>query len=157
MKHFARISLLFLLISGISVSAQKYRCFIQMTNYSGEGAYIVASVVDAKGNYRKTLAVLGPEKKWYKNLKEWNKAQKVKPEQLSAITGASVSGGDRAVKTFDIPDSWLNKGYRLRFETAVEDREYHAIDAEIPLATEGISTKTEGKGYIRYVKLSRIQ
>ncbi|RZK67235.1 MAG: DUF2271 domain-containing protein, partial [Pedobacter sp.] len=47
-----------------------------------------------------------------------------------------------------------NKGYKLRFETAVEDNKYYVKDAEIPLTTEGLAAKTEGTGYIRYVRLS---
>ena len=51
----------------------KYKCMIQMTNYMGEGAYIVISLINAKNAYEKTLYVLGPDKKWYNTLKEWNK------------------------------------------------------------------------------------
>ena len=51
----------------------------------------------------------------------------------------------------------MNKGYKLRFETAVEDDMYNLKDVEIPLTTEGILTKTEGKGYIRYVKLNKVK
>ena len=49
-----------------------------------------------------------------------------------------------------------NKGYKLRFESAVEDQKYHVTDVEVPLTTESLADKTEGKGYIRYVRLSKI-
>lgn len=132
----------------------KYKCMLQMTNYMGEGAYIVVSLVDAKGNYEKTLYVMGSNKKWYHDIKEWNKFYKKSPTNISAITGASVTGGDRSVTTFEIDDSKLNKGYTLRFESAVEDKKYIVKDLEVPLTTEGIAAKTEGTGYIRYVRLS---
>ena len=125
-----------------------------MTNYMGEGAYIVVSLLDSKGSYEKTLYVLGSDKKWYKNLAEWHKFYSTKPTNISAITGASVTGGDRSVTVLEIEDSKINTGYKLRFETAVEDKKYYEKDLEVPLTTESISGKTEGTGYIRYVRLS---
>lgn len=127
---------------------------VQMTNYVGEGAYIAVSLIDAKGAYEKTLYVMGSDKKWYPDLKEWHKAYKKKPTNISAVTGASVTGGDRSVTVLDIETDKINKGYKLRFETAVEDNKYYLKDIEIPLTTEGLAAKTEGTGYIRYVRLS---
>jgi len=132
----------------------KYKCMIQMTNYMGEGAYIVISLIDPKGAYEKTLYVMGPDKKWYNSLKEWNKFRTKKPANISAITGASVTGGDRSVNTIEIENSKVNSGYKIRFESAVEDKEYHIKDAEIPLTTEALSSKSDGSGFIRYVRFS---
>ncbi|KQC01793.1 DUF2271 domain-containing protein [Pedobacter sp. Hv1] len=132
----------------------KYKCMVQMTNYVGEAAYIVVSLVNPAGAYEKTLYVMGPDKKWYTHIKEWHKFNTKKPANISAITGASVAGGDRSVTTFEIEDSKINAGYKLRFETAVEDKEYHVKDIEIPLTKEGLSGKTEGTNYIRYVRFS---
>ncbi|MFV8371367.1 DUF2271 domain-containing protein [Flavobacterium sp. LB2P74] len=140
----------------ISAQTSKYKCMLQMSNYMGEGAYIVVSVVNAKGEYVKTLYVMGDDKKWYKTLKEWHKFYSKKPENISAKTGASVTGGDRSITTIEIEDAKINKGFKLRFETAVEDHKYYTADLEIPLTTEGIAAKTEGKGYIRYVRLNKI-
>lgn len=133
----------------------KYKCMVQMTNYVGEDAYVVVSLINPKGLYEKTLYVMGPDKKWYTHIKEWHKFNSKKPANISAITGASVAGGDRSVTTFEIEDSKLNAGYKLRFETAVEDKEYHTKDIEVPLTTEGVSSKTEGTNYIRYVRFSQ--
>ncbi len=132
----------------------KYKCMIQMTNYMGEGAYVVISLMDPKGAYEKTLYVMGPDKKWYNTLKEWHKFRTKKPVNISAITGASVTGGDRGVNTIEIENSKINSGYKLRFESAVEDKAYHAKDVEIPLTTESLSAKSDGSGYIRYVRFS---
>jgi hypothetical protein len=132
----------------------KYKCMIQMTNYVGEGAYIVVSLIDPKGGYEKTLRVMGSDKKWYKDVKEWYKSYAKKPTNISAITGASVSGGDRCVTVLEIDDAKLDAGYKIRFETAVEDKEYYVKDLEIPLTKEAISGKTDGTNYIRYVRFS---
>ena len=127
-----------------------------MSNYYGQGAYVVVSLIDPKGAYEKTLYVMGDDKEWYNSIKEWHKFYSKKPTNISAITGASVTGGDRSVTTFELENSKMNKGYKLRFESSVEDQDYHVRDVEIPLTTEGIVTKTEGKGYIRYVKLNKV-
>jgi len=132
----------------------KYKCMIQMTNYLGEGAYIVVSLINKDNAYDKTLYVLGADRKWYKTLKEWDKAYKKKPTNISAVSGASVSGGDRSVVTLEIETPKINAGYKLRFESAVEDKEYHVKDLEMPLTTESLAAKNEGTGYIRYVRFS---
>ena len=149
-------ALICLLSFQASAQTSKYKCMLQMSNYVGEGAYIVVSLINAKGEYEKTLYVMGDDKKWYNTLKEWHKSQTKKPENISAKTGASVTGGDRSMTTIEIDESKINKGYKLRFETAVEDQKYYINDIEIPLTTEGLAAKTEGKGYIRYVRLNKI-
>ncbi len=135
-------------------TVKKYRCMIQMNSYLGEGAYIVVSLVNNDGSYNQTLYVLGDDRKWYPDLKEWHKAYSKKPANISAITGASVTGGDRTVITIEIDDNKINAGYKLRFESAVEKKGYHVTDAEVPLSTEGLGVKTEGTGFIRYVRFS---
>ncbi|WP_242695958.1 DUF2271 domain-containing protein [Desertivirga brevis] len=153
----AAAALLLLLTISTSSFAQKggsskYKCMIQMTNYMGEGAYIVVSLIDSKGAYDKTLYVMGSDKKWYPDLKEWHKAFAKKKQDISAITGASVAGGDRSVHVLEIENAKINTGYKLRFESALEDNKYHIKDVEVPLTTETLSGKSEGTGYIRYVR-----
>ncbi|MGL2993574.1 DUF2271 domain-containing protein [Flavobacterium sp. TSSA_36] len=159
MKSFLKISILILIsLLSFQASAQtnKYKCMLQMSNYMGEGAYVVVSLIDPKGAYEKTLYVMGDDKKWYNTLKEWHKYQSKKKENISAKTGASVTGGDRSMTTIEIEEAKINKGYKLRFETAVEDNKYYVSDVEIPLTTEGLAAKTEGKGYIRYVRFNKL-
>lgn len=128
-----------------------------MTSYEGEAAYVIVSLINPKGGYEKTLSVLGTDKQWYNTLKEWYKFQNKSKEKLSAVTGASVGGGDRAMRTIEIDDSKMNKGYKLRFESAVEEQKYHVSDVEIPLTTTAITERANGKGYIRLVKLNKVQ
>lgn len=156
LKTYLTAALICLLSVQANAQTSKYKCMLQMSNYMGEGAYVVVSLINPKGDYEKTLYVMGDNKKWYKTLKEWHKFYSKKPENISAKTGASVTGGDRSITTLEIEDSKINKGYKLRFETAVEDQKYHTTDIEIPLTTEGIAAKTEGKNYIRYVRLNKI-
>jgi hypothetical protein len=127
---------------------------IQLNNYTGPGAYIVVSLIDKNDQYEKTLYVMGDDKKWYPDLKAWHNAYKKKSTDINAITGASVSGGDRTVVTLNIDNSKMNAGYKIRFESAVEHNPYYQKDAEVSLTTEGLSAKVDGKGYIRYVRFS---
>lgn len=130
---------------------------VQMISYKGEAAYVVISLINPKGGYEKTLGVLGPDKKWYNTLKEWHKFELKAKTQLSTITGASVNGGDRAMRTIEIDDAKLNKGYKLRFESAVEEQKYHVKDVEMAVTPEGLAEKVDGTGYIKFVKLSKVQ
>jgi hypothetical protein len=158
MNNFLKISLLVLSLAFFktkaSAQAAKYKCMIQMTNYMGEGAYIVISLIDSKGQYEKTLYVLGSDKKWYNSLKEWHKYYSKNKSNISAITGASLTGGDRGVSIIELDKSKINAGYKLRFESAVEDQKYNVKDLEVPLTTETLSAKSEGTGFIRYVRFS---
>lgn len=161
MGSILKIALVFTLITcsllgsfAQNTSSKQYKCMLQMTNYAGEEAYIVVSLINPKGAYEKTLYMFAKDKKWYKDLEEWHQFNKKKPANISAITGASVAGGDRTIKVFEIEDSKINKGYKLRFEVAVEDKEYHVKDLEVPLTTANVSGKTDGTGYIRYIRMS---
>lgn len=128
-----------------------------MNTYTGEAAYVVISLINPQGAYEKTLYVLGPDKQWYNTVKEWHKHQTKAKAKISAITGASVAGGDRAVQVIEIDDSKLGKGYKLRFESAVEEQKYHATDVEIPLTTAGLAERVNGNGYIRFVRFNKVQ
>ncbi len=150
------LCLVFVATLSVRSAAQttKYKCLIQMTNYIGDGAYIAISIIDPKGNYEKTLYILGSDKKWYKTLKEWKAFTNKKPANISAITGASVTGGDRSVNVIELENRKINAGYKIRFESAVEDKPYHLKDVEVPLTTDGLGGKHDGTGYIRFVRFA---
>lgn len=154
-KYIVLSTVFILLTNQATAQTSKYKCMLQMSNYVGEGAYIVVSLINPKGQYEKTLYVMGDDKKWYKDLKEWFKFYN-KKKKVDAKTGASVAGGDRSVTIFEIEDSKWNSGYKIRFESAVENQKYHIADAEIELNTTAAMEKVEGKGYIRFVKLSKM-
>ncbi|AVM49404.1 DUF2271 domain-containing protein [Capnocytophaga sp. oral taxon 878] len=158
MKNKLLLLLTLILVAGVAVSfvaqvsTKKYKCLIQLTNYKGEGAYIVASLINPDDKYEQTLQIFGDNPEWYSELTQWWKFHG-KRETIDGITGATISGGERAVKVITLDESKFNKGYKIRFETVVEDDHYYAKDAEIELKTENLNTKIEGKGYIRYVRL----
>ena len=134
-------------------TADKYKCMIQMTNYTGEGAYIVISLINPEGEYVKTLQVQGDDDEWYNTIESWWQYQGKVRADLDAITGATISGGERAVCVIEIESDTFDKGYKLRFESAVEDQEYYEGDVEIELNSETIKGKINGTGFIRYVRM----
>lgn len=158
MKAFIKIIGIFcLLIVTFSLTnsgeVQKYKCMIQMTNYTGEGAYVAATLIKPDGSYEKTLNISGKDAKWYPDLIHWHGFQKKSKQNLDGITGSSITGGQRSVCVLSIDGSKLNKGYKIRFESAVESQVYYKKDLELELKTENINQKIDGTGYIRYVRL----
>lgn len=150
-----------LLVSAISLVAftqapdtLNYKCMIQLTNYEGEGAYLVVSVIDEENNYVETLYVQGDDAEWYRDLSAWWKnLYGIKRPTLDGIVGETVTGGQRKMTILKIPADKIDAGYKLRFESAVEDHEYYVDDVEFDLTTANLASKKEGKGYIRYIRM----
>jgi len=129
------------------------KCMIQMVNYTGEGAYVVISLINPKGDYEETLYVHGQDSEWYSEISEWWKFYGKRRPNIDAISGETIAGGERILNILNIPTDKIDVGYELRFETAVEDQEYYKIDAKINLTTKNIENKIDGTGWIRYVRL----
>ena len=135
-------------------STSNYKCMVQLKNYEGEGAYVVVSVIDKNDKYVKTLQILGDDEKWYSDIQAWwSFFEKAKEPNVDAITGATISGGERSIFTFQLTENDLKAGNKLRFETAVEHQKYHKKDLEILLDKKNLQNKFEGTGYIRYVRI----
>ncbi|MDX8554739.1 DUF2271 domain-containing protein [Tenacibaculum sp. 1B UA] len=130
-----------------------YKCMIQMKNYTGEGAYIAISLLNPNGEYEQTLYVQGDDEEWYSDITEWWKFQGKVRTDIDAITGATISGGNRAITVLKIDNDKIDKGYKIRFESAVEDQEYYKDDVEFELTTDNLKGKFEGNGFIRYIRL----
>ncbi|QTE23826.1 DUF2271 domain-containing protein [Polaribacter cellanae] len=140
-------------VMAFTTSTTTYKCMIQLKNYTGEGAYVVISLLNPKGDYEKTLYVQGDDEEWYSDITQWWKFQGKVRADIDAITGATISGGNRAISVLEIPDDKIDQGYKIRFETAVEDQEYYKDDVEFELTSENLTSKIEGKGFIRYVRM----
>ncbi len=136
-----------------TTKSTRYKCMIQMKNYSGEGAYVVVSLLNPKGEYEKTLYVQGDDDEWYHDITEWWNFQGKTHENIDAITGATISGGNRAISHINIEDDKIDKGYKIRFESAVEDKEYYKDDVEFELTSQTVKSKVAGKGFIRYIRM----
>jgi hypothetical protein len=140
---------------GLSLSppaVKNYKCLIQLTSYEGEGAYVVVSLINPEGKYEKTLRVWGDDSEWYYEMTSWWKFYGKKRANIDGITGASISGGGRSVSVIKIDPTKIDKGYKIRFETAVEDKGYHTKDVEFDLTSQNLQRKFSGKGFVRYVR-----
>lgn len=135
-----------------NTTGKKYKCMIQMVNYTGEGAYVIISLIDPKGAYEKTLFIQGDDDEWYHEIDEWWKFFGAKKRSVDGITGATLAGGERTVSVIEIDETKIDAGYKIRFETSVEDEGYYVKDVEIPLTMEALKAKAEGTGFIRYVR-----
>jgi len=144
----------FITLSFTINDSSKYKCMIQMTNYSGEGAYIIVSLLDKDSNYIKTLNVKGNDEDWYHDITEWwENLYGKQRSNIDAITGETLTGGERTISILEIGNDKINTGYKIRFETAVEDQEYFTDDVEFELTSESVKSKVNGKGFIRYIRL----
>ncbi len=130
-----------------------YKCMIQMANYTGEYAYVVVSLMNPNGDYVKTLYMQGDDPEWYPDLKDWWAFSHPINEDIDAVTGATVGNGERNIISLVVDASQIDSGYKIRFESAVENQEYHKVDAEIELNSATVRNKVNGKGYIRYIRM----
>ena len=129
------------------------KCMIQMSNYEGEGAYIIISLINQNDNYEKTLYIQGNDPEWYSEIYEWWEFYGSIRSDISAISGATISGGERKISILNIPNSKIDNGYSIRFETAVEDQKYYTKDIQFKLNSANIKSEFEGNGYIRYIRM----
>lgn len=136
-----------------STQTKTVKCLIQMTNYTGEGAYLVVSLLKPDGEYEQTLYVQGKDSEWYSEIPEWWKFYGKYRPNIDGISGETISGGERTVTVLQIPEDKIDKGYRIRFETSVEDQEYYMDDIQFELTSDNLKSKKEGKGFIRYVRM----
>jgi hypothetical protein len=163
MKNILTFSLLLfgLTLTSHTIKAQSvggdYKCLIQLKNYEGKAAYVIVSLVDSNDEYVETLRVLGDDHEWYPDIITWHEFRKKKRHQprLDGVTGATIGSGERSVIAFTIDQKYIDKGYTLRFETAVEDKKYHSKDVVVQLTSDQLKLgKHDGKdGYIRQVRL----
>ena len=134
-------------------SKKNYKCLVQMKNYTGEGAYLIISLVNKEGKYLETLYVQGEDEEWYHEITSWWKFYGKNKVNIDGISGETLSGGERSIYMLSIDESKVSNGFKIRFETAVEDKNYYEKDLEINLEELNTGTKYNGSGFIRYVRM----
>lgn len=124
-----------------------------MKNYTGEGAYLIISLVNKDGKYLETLYVQGEDEEWYHEITSWWKFYGKNKVNIDGISGETLSGGERSIYMLSIDESKVSNGFKIRFETAVEDKNYYEKDLEINLEELNTGTKYNGSCFIRYVRM----
>lgn len=157
-KSTLRTVLLFgvLLLGTAIVQPQKnkFKCLIQMTNYPGEGAFVIVSVLNEKNEYVETVKIFGKESEWYPDLNKWWAFHEKSNEPLDGITAATMAGGERSIFTFAIDEKYFNGKNKLRFESSVEDQKYHVNDILLTINKDKFLGRHTGSGYVRYIQLA---
>lgn len=137
------------------------KCMIQMTEYRGEGAYMVFSIVDDQNAYTTIVYVLGSDKTWFSDMKAFWKHLRENNSYndedfyplVDGISGATIGGNQRRTLQFQIPKKYIDQNRFLRIETAVEDKGYYQDDVRIPLTSVGLNQSYTGEGFVQRIQL----
>lgn len=140
-------------VTAYFVSTQTYAREItlvtEMKNYGGNGAYLALYLTNSAGEYQDTLWVAGQKSKYYKHLSGWAQGSRLSASEYDGLTGASVTSGRTLKISFDLADSYIDSGFQIRVDSAVEDMRDSRNDVVVALTTEGVGKPTSGRGYIK--------
>lgn len=141
------------IISTAALCTQAYAREVVLTtelqNYSGNGAYLAIYLTNAQGQYQDTLWVAGQKTKYYKHLTGWARASGLRTSEYDGISGASVTSGKTLTVTLDLDDTYIDSGFQLRVDSAVEDMRDNRNDVLVPLTSEGAGKPVNGSGYVK--------
>jgi hypothetical protein len=124
----------------------------QLKNYRGDGAYLALYLVDANGQYQRTLWLAGKKSKYYKHLADWARGSGLRSSEYDGVTGASVLSGKTLNITVDIADEMIDAGYEVRVDTAVEDMRDNRADVSAALTSDGVGKSFPGRGYVQSLR-----
>lgn len=136
-------------ITSSLVSAQEVVLTTKMQNYDGDGAYLAIYLTDENGKYQNTLWVAGKKSKYYKHLAGWARGSRLRSSEYDGITGASMTSGMTFNVTVDIADQYIDSGYQIHIDSAVEDMRDKRNDIVVPLTKQGADIPTNGSGYVK--------
>jgi len=129
-------------------SARQVALETQLTNYGGDGAYVVIYLTDRTGRYHSTLWVAAPKAKYWRNLRDWYRATGGNAK-VDGISGASVGAGKALRVCVDVADALLDAGYEIHVDTAVEKMKDNPSEVVVPLTAAGAGKPTAGRGYVK--------
>ena len=148
-----KIAMLLCLVSASVLCNQAFASEIVLTtelkSYRGNGAYLAIYLTDEKGRYQETLWVAGQKSKYYKHLPGWARGSRLRSSEYDGLTGASVTKGKTLTVTIDLADSYIDSGYQIRVDSAVEDMRDNRNDVIVSLTTAGVGKPVDGRGYVK--------
>lgn len=121
----------------------------ELQSYGGNGAYLAIYLTDTDGQYKDTLWVAGEKPKYYKHLTGWARGSGLRATEYDGVTGATVGSGKTLTLTLDIADTYIDSGFQLRVDSAVEDMRDNRDDIIVPLTSEGAGKPSNGSGYVK--------
>ncbi|MFT6914672.1 MAG: hypothetical protein ACJAWL_000968 [Motiliproteus sp.] len=146
--HATALCLLGASILCTQASAREVALSTELKNYGGDGAYLAIYITDAQGQYQQTLWIAGQKSKYYKHLSGWARGSGLQRSEYDGLSGASVTAGKTLTVTLDLADTYIDSGFQLRIDSAVEDMRDNRNDILVPLTTEGAGKVTAGRGYV---------
>ena len=150
MKHLAMvICLAAASVLSPQTSAREIAMTTELKNYGGDGAYLAIYLTNAAGQYQQTLWVAGQKSKYYKHLSGWARGSGLRSSEYDGLTGASVASGKTLTITLDLADAYIDSGFQLRVDSAVEDMRDNRNDIVVPLTSEGVGKPAAGRGYVK--------
>lgn len=129
------------------VQAKELTLSAQLTP-KGEGAYLAIYLTNSAGVYQRTLWVAGKKKKYFKHLTDWARGSGMSAAQYDGMTGASIKHNQELQITVNLDDAFIDSGYQIRVDAAVEDLRDHPADIIAPLTTQGAGIAMTGQGYV---------
>ena len=141
------------LVIGIAAAAPAYARNMTLTtelsNYSGDGAYLAIYIADQAGAYQQTLWVAGRKSKYYRHLGGWARGSRLDSSEFDGRTGASVLNGRTLSTTVEIADNLIDAGYQILIDSSVEDKREIRNDVSVPLTQSNSAKAVSGRGYIK--------
>lgn len=131
-----------------TVSARQVTFETQLSNYGGDGAYVVTYVTDRAGHYQGTLWMAGNKVKYYRHLRDWYRLTGG-GARVDGVTGASVGAGKTLRVTVDVANALIDAGYEVHIDTAVEKMSENPSEVIAPLTTSGAAKPVKGRGYVK--------
>ena len=150
MKHLAMtLCLVAATLLPAQADAREVTLTTELKNYSGDGAYLAIYLTNAQGQYQNTLWVAGQKSKYYKHLSGWARGSGLRSSEYDGLSGASVTSGKTLTVTLDLADTYIDSGFQLRVDSAVEDMRDNRDDVVVPLTSEGAGKPNSGRGYVK--------
>lgn len=140
-----------LLVSGIA-QAREVTLQADLTDYSGNDAYLAVYLTNAQGQYQQTLWVAGKKAKYYRHLTDWARGSGLKASEFDGLTGASVGSDGTLRISAEVADNLIDAGYQICVDSAVEDHRDVRADVVVPLTRDGAGKPVSGNGYVQSLR-----
>lgn len=121
----------------------------KLKSYNGYPAYLAMYLTDANGRYKATLWVAGSDSDYYGYLRGWARGSRLRSSAYDGLTGASVTSGRSLQVRLNLSDQFINHGYKVVIDSAVEGMGSNRNDVVVPLSTADSGRTVSGRGYIR--------
>ncbi len=140
----------FIFSAGTLAESKEVTLTTTLKDYTGEAAYFAIYLTDSQGVYQQTFWVGGKKAKYYRGLLDWAYGSKKRRAEYDGKTGASLKSGKTFTTSVTLDDAWIDAGYQIRIDTAVERQRRVAADIVAPLTTADMGKPVTGAMYVKH-------